>query len=198
MKRFICVSGLVLALLVPALLAADEPATAKLKGKPALVVMDIQNAYLNMVPEPHRGVGMWVINAAIDTFRKHGYPVIRVYHTDLGEGPPQGSKPFEFPASVHVKPEDPMVVKNYPSAFKKTELEKILRDQGVDTVFLCGLSAVGCVLYTYFDAKGLEFRTFMVKDAIMSHRPDLTRAVEEITGAVDLDAVEYLLEISKR
>jgi len=90
------------------------------------------------------------------------------------------------------------VIKNYPSAFKKTDLEKILRDQGADTVFLCGLSAVGCVLYTYFDAKGLEYRTFMIKDAIMSHRPDLTRSVEEITGAVDLDAVAYMLECARR
>jgi len=191
--KILCLAGLLLALLLSPLQAVDAPVPAK----PALLVIDIQNAYLNMVPEQPRGIGMWVINAAIDSFRKHGYPVIRVYHSELEGGPPQGSEPFEFPASVHIKPEDPMIIKHHPCAFKKTDLEKLLRDQGVDTVFLCGLSAVGCVLYTYFDAKGLEFRTFMVKDAIMSHRPDLTRAVEEITGAVDYEIMVYMLELTK-
>ena len=90
------------------------------------------------------------------------------------------------------------VVKNYPSAFKKTDLAKILREQGCDTVFLCGLSAVGCVLYTYIDGQNQDFRVFMIKDAIMSHRPDLTRSVEEITDAVGFEAVEYMLLAAKR
>ncbi len=197
MKRTLLFSLLALALLAPALADGEAPA-APAKGKPALLVIDIQNAYLGYIPEQHRGIGMWTINAAIDLFRQHGYPIIRVYHTDLQQGPPPGSEPFEFPKTVHIQEGDLKVIKNFPSSFKKTELEKILRDQGVDTVFLCGLSAVGCVLYTYFDAKGLDYRTFMIKDGIMSHRPDLTKAVEEITGAADLDAIAYMLECAKR
>jgi len=197
MKRPLMFALLALALLAPVLADGEAPAEPA-KGKPALLVIDIQNAYLGYVPEPHRGIGMFMINAAIDLFRKNGYPIIYVYHTDPKQGPPPGSEPFEFPKTVPVQAGDLKVIKNYPSAFKKTDLEKILRDQGADTVFLCGLSAVGCVLYTYFDAKGLEYRTFMIKDAIMSHRPDLTRSVEEITGAVDLDAVAYMLECAKR
>ncbi len=197
MKRSLLCALLALALLAPAL-ADDNTAVTPAKGKPALLVIDIQNAYLGYVPEQHRGIGMFMINAAIDLFRQRGYPIIRVYHTDPQQGPASGSEPFEFPKTVHIQEGDLKVIKNFPSSFKKTDLDKILRDQGVDTVFLCGLSAVGCVLYTYFDAKGLDYRTFMIKDAIMSHRPDLTKAVEEITGAVDLDAVAYMLECARR
>jgi nicotinamidase-related amidase len=197
MKRIVLFTLLALALLAPAL-AEGEASAAPAKLKPALLVIDVQNAYLGYVPEQHRQVGMWLVNGAIDLFRKNGYPVIHVYHTDPAQGPPPGSEPFEFPKTVHVQPGDSKVIKNYPSAFKKTELEKILRDQGVNTVFLCGLSAVGCVLYTYFDAQGLDFRTFMIKDGIMSHRPDLTRSVEEITGAVDLDVIAFMLECTQR
>ena len=33
----------------------------------------------------------------------------------------------------------------------------------------------------------------MVKDALLSHRTDLTRAVEDMTDAVGYEAVEYML-----
>jgi hypothetical protein len=33
----------------------------------------------------------------------------------------------------------------------------------------------------------------MVEDALISHRPDLTDAVEEITQAVNYKAIEYML-----
>ena len=184
-----------LLLFAPVAVAADEPAAAApATGKPALLVVDIQNAYLPYMDAKTKDISMYMINAAIDLFRANGCPIIRVYHTDPKEGPPPGTEPFEFPASVHVRADDPKVVKNFPSAFKKTDLEKILRDRGCDTVFICGLSAVGCALATYFDARGHDFNTFMIKDALMSHRADLTRSVEEITEAVGFDAISYMVD----
>jgi nicotinamidase-related amidase len=197
MKRLLWLTMLLAVLLVPAV-RGDETTPAAPKGKPALLVMDIQNAFLPSIPEQHRGIGMYMINAAIDLFRKNGCPVIRVYHCSLKGYPAAGTNAFEFPADVHIQDGDLKVVKNYPSAFKKTDLAKILRDHGCDTVFVCGLSAVGCVLYTYIDAQNLDFRAFMIKDAIMSHRPDLTHSVEEITDAVGLEAVEYMLLNAKQ
>ena len=193
MKRLLLLSSLCAFLLSAAVPGAD-PAPAAPRGKPALLVMDVQNAYLPMMPEEHRTIGMMMVNYAIDVFRAHGCPVIRVYHTSLKGDPAPGTEPFEFPATVKILPDDPKIVKNYPSAFKKTELERMLRERGCDTVFLCGLSAVGCVLYTWFDAQALDFRAFMIKDALISHRPDLTRSVQEITEAVGLDAVVYMLD----
>ncbi len=42
------------------------------------------------------------------------------------------------------------------SAFKHTGLNKILRERKCNILFLCGLSAVGCVLATYFGGKDLD------------------------------------------
>jgi nicotinamidase-related amidase len=184
-------------LAAPAVWAAGEKAPASPKGKPALLVIDIQNAFLPMVPETDRKIGLYVIDATIKLFRENGLPVVRVYHTEPGQGPLPGTEAFEFPSSVGIKPDDPKVVKNFPSGFKKTDLDKILKEQGVDTVFLVGLSSVGCVLATYFDARTLDYQAFMVKDAVMSHRTDLTRAVEEITEATSYDVVKYVLDRSK-
>lgn len=179
--------------LVGATAFAQPPADAKAKGRPALLVMDVQNLYLGFMDQADRDLNMMVLNATVDLFHAKGYPVIRVYHTDPGRGPAPGTEPFEFPAEVRVTASDPMVVKNHPSAFVATELETTLRELGCDTVFITGLSAVGCALATYFDADGRGFRTFMVKNALLSHRADLTRAVEDMTDAVGYEAVAYML-----
>ena len=194
MRSPILLSLLVVAVLAPAVLAADPPPAAAAKGKPALVVMDVQNAFMPYMDDEDTKMGMLMINATIELFRKHGLPVIRVYHTDPEGGPQPGTEPFEFPKTVGILDTDLMVVKTHPSAFNSTELDRLLRDQGVDTVFLSGLSAVGCVLATYFDADRLDYRVFMVRDGLISHDAELTASVEEMTGAVGYEAIAYMLD----
>lgn len=162
--------------------------------KPALIVIDIQNEYLPFVPEREKEMALWMINGAIWLFREHGFPVIRVYHTDLKWGPKPDSEEFQFPTSVNIKEDDPKIIKNYPSAFKKTELETILREKGCNTLFLCGLSAVGCVLATYHTAMDLDFNVFMVKDGLMSHKSEYTDFIEEILDSVTFKTMEVMLD----
>lgn len=194
MKRSMLLSLLAVTMLAPAVLAADGPDAAAAKGKPALIVMDVQNAFMPYMDDEDTKMGTMMINATIDLFRKHDLPVIRVYHTDPESGPVPGTEPFEFPESVRVQASDPKVVKTHPSAFDQTELDRLLREQGVDTVFLSGLSAVGCVLATYFDAGRLDYRVFMVRDGLISHDAELTASVEEMTGAVGYEAIAYMLD----
>lgn len=80
--------------------------------------------------------------------------------------------------------EDVRVIKTY------------LREQGSNTLFLCGFSAVGCVLSTWVGAQDKDYNAFMVKDAIMSHDPDYTNHVEEMFYAVGYDAVKLIVESS--
>jgi len=176
----------------------DNIAKKPQRMKPALLVIDIQNAYLPMVPDHEKEVGMYMINAMIDLFRKNGFPIIRVYHQDLVEGPKTDSEPFEFPSTVLIKPEDPRVIKHYGDGFNKTELDKIIKDKGCNTVFLCGLSAVGCVLATYIGAENHDYKVFLIKDAIMSHNSTYTDNIEEIFGAINYDVVKVMLENSEK
>ena len=192
MKSVIVTSLLALVLVAPAALAADE-VVAVPAGKPALIVMDVQNAFMPYMDEEDIEGAVQMINATIALFREAGLPVIRVYHSSPERGPEPGTEPFQFPESITVNDDDPMVVKGRPSAFNDTELDQVLRDLGCDTVFLSGLSAVGCVLATYFDADGRDYRTFMVKNGLISHDAEQTAHVEEITGAVGYGAIEYML-----
>jgi nicotinamidase-related amidase len=176
--------------------AADEKPTP-LKTKPALLVVDTQNAFLPHMDPKDVKRATEVINYAIALFRDNGFPVVRVYHTTPGEGPEPGTEPFQFPKTLAVQDDDPMVVKNYTNAFKKTELDALLREQGVNTVFVSGLSAVACVLATYHGALDHDYKTLMLKDGLISHDATLTHYVEEITSTVDYWGLKLLLETAR-
>jgi nicotinamidase-related amidase len=198
MKRPICLT--VVALMTAAFSAClnGQEKQAEKRMKPALLVIDIQNQYLNWMSKEDKDMAMWMINNTIELFREKGFPIVRVYNTSPEYGPKPGTEAFEFPSTVPIKPEDPKVVKNFASAFKKTDLEKVLRDKGCNTVFLCGLSAVGCVLATYFGATDLDYDAFMVKDALLSHNAEFTNSIEDIFNAVGYDAVKAMLENAQK
>ena len=168
----------------------------KIQIKPALLVIDIQNAYLSGMAQREKEVAMLNINYYIQLFRSHGYPIIRIYHYSKQYGPEQGTDQFEFPSSVLVKADDSKVIKTYPDGFNKTELDKILKEKGINTVFLCGLSAVGCVLATWIGAQNNDYKAFLIKDAIMSHNEDYTNNIEVMFDAVGPDVVGIILENS--
>jgi nicotinamidase-related amidase len=179
-----------------ALTGQEKPVDSDIR--PALIVIDIQNQFLPMVPEQEKHVALYAINEYMDYFRMLGFPVIRVYHSDPQWGPNPDSAAFQFPASVHIKSTDPMIIKNFPDAFKKTDLEKILREKKCNTLFLCGLSSVGCVLATYFGAKNADFNVFMIRDAVMSHNSTFTQNIQEIVNALDFDAIDLMLKNAEK
>ncbi len=176
---------------------AGEKGEGKKEMKPALIVIDIQNKYIGYMDDDDVEIPMYMINAAIALFREHGLPVIRIYHTDPEYGPEPGTEDFEFPESVVIEDSDPKIIKNYPSGFTKTELDELLKEKGCNTLYLCGLSAVGCVFATYHGAIERDYDVFMIKGALMSHEEEYTDMVEDITGAVSYTAMKAMLEYTQ-
>lgn len=196
MNRKSLVMLLVLPLLVTGLFAATpEPAAPKVK--PALLVIDTQNAFLPYMSQDDKERAFEVINAAIALFRDNGFPVIRVYHSEPGRGPEPGTEMFEFPKTIAVKDSDPKVVKHYGDAFTKTDLDKVLKESGSNTLFLTGLSAVGCVFATYHGAENHDYDAFMVKDSLISHDAALTRSVHEMTQTISFSALRLVIRMAK-
>jgi nicotinamidase-related amidase len=175
---------------------AQEKKTERMH--PALLVIDIQKQFLPMMDQQDTAIPMYAINAYIDLFRISGFPIIRIYHSDKDNGPFPGTPEFEYPESVKIQPDDPKVIKTYGDGFNKTDLEKVLRDKGVNTLFLCGLSSVGCVLATYIGANDHDFKAFLIKDAIMSHNADYTSSIEDIFDALGYDAVTVMLDNAEK
>ena len=166
----------------------------KLELKPVLVVMDVQNVWMPDMAEEDRGSAPQKINELIALFREFGHPVIRVYHSDPTRGPEPNTEPFEFPASIAVTDDDPEVVKSHASAFTKTDLERILQEEGRNIVFICGLSATGCALATYYGAMDREFMAVMVEGTLLSHNASYTKVIEDICASMTIEEVRETLE----
>ena len=174
----------------------DQKAQAERKIKPALLIIDVQNKYLKMVTQRDCELAIFFINLLIELFRKYEFPIVRIYHLDNENGSQKEAGEFEYPDSILIKPEDLKIVKSYSDGFNKTNLNKILTEKGCNTLFLCGLSAVGCVLATLTGAHNNDYKAFIVKNAIVSHNSDYTRNVEAMFNAVSFDIVKLILENS--
>jgi len=197
-KRILLIGLAVLSVIIPGKSSSQDQKEQKTQVKPALLVIDIQNAFLNMIPEREKETAMLNINSYIELFRSNGYPVIRIYHLSKEYGVVPGTDQFEFPASVLIKPDDPKVVKTYPDGFNKTDLNKVITEKGSNTLFLCGLSAVGCVLATWLGSFNYDYKAFLIKDAIMSHNSEYTDNIEVMFDAVNYDVVKLILENSEK
>lgn len=167
------------------------------KMKPALLVIDVQKEFIPMMSQGDQELAIEMMNWSIWVFRKFDLPVIRVYHSDPEWGPKKDSPGFQFHDSLKILPEDPIIVKTYPSSFTKTKLDELLKEKGINTLFLCGLSSVGCVLSTYTDAASHDYKAFLVKDALLSHKESYTDNIEEMFNAMDLETMMYMIEISR-
>ena len=80
-------------------------------------------------------------------------------------------------------PGEPVVVKQYASAFFGTTLAPTLHALGVDTVVLAGVSTSGCIRATAMDARNSGFRPQVVRQACA----DRTEELHE-NNLADLDA----------
>jgi nicotinamidase-related amidase len=193
MKKTSILLSILLIIISITSIAQDKNEKPKEPIKPALLVIDIQKAFLPMMSSD-KDMAMEYINALIDLFRKNGYPVIRVYHTSEEYGVTPGTEGFEYPETVKILPTDQKVLKTYPDGFNKTDLDKVIKTSGSNTLFLCGLSAVGCVLATWIGAQNADYKAFMVKDAIISHNAEYTNNVEEMFDAINFDVVKLIIE----
>jgi len=171
--------------------------TEKKEMKPALVVIDVQQAFLPYMSKSDQDMAIEMMNWAIGIFRKYSLPVIRIYHQDEEWGVKPGAPEFEFPSTIQINETDPQIIKTYPSAFVKTGLDELLKEKGVNTLFLCGLSSTGCVLATYFDAGSHDYKAFILKNAIMGPKESYTDAVEDMFSAVDVETAGYMLEMTR-
>lgn len=181
-----------IALLALPLIASAQDAEVK-PVKPALLVIDIQNKYIPMMAEEGQETAFQLINGAIWKFRNYGLPILRVYHTTAQYGPDPESEDFQFPESVIIQESDPQIIKNYPSAFVETELEAMLKEMDVNTLFLCGLSATGCVLATYYGAMERHYDVFMIEGAVMSHDAEQTEDITEIVSSIGWSGLDVVL-----
>ena len=162
--------------------------------KPALLVIDVQNAFFaDPVAAASLNEAIEYINAAIDLFRERQLPVVVIQHMNPQTGLVPESEGFAVPASLKLLPSDLWITKTYGNAFVKTDLAEKLRALGVDTVITTGYCAEYCVLSTYRGAKDLDFMPLVFRGSLASGHPERIRFVEEISEVVSYGALRVML-----
>ena len=135
----------------------------------ALLVIDVQNEYFTgrlpvTFPESSLGNILKVMDHAV----RVGMPVVVIQHTAPSQDTPtfrKGSDEWELHAEVEKRNHDILIEKNLPGSFTGTELEKWLREQGIERVAICGYMAQMCCDTTARQAYHLGFQVDILSDA---------------------------------
>ena len=166
---------------------AASPFTGRLGfgARPALVVVDMVRAYTEprfpLYAGPHVDGVVVSIVALLDAARRAGIPVVFTgvrYEPGGADGgvffrkvPPLElfvgeSEAGGLVAELDRRPDEPLLLKQYPSAFFGTSLDERLRDAAVDTLIIAGVSTSGCVRASATDAMQLGYVPIVVREAV--------------------------------
>jgi nicotinamidase-related amidase len=162
----------------------------------ALLVMDFQTAVVEMVAvdkdallsrtakliEAARKVAMKVIYVVVG-FRA-GYPEVSPRNQSFGPIRESGrfadgSAGTEVHPAVAPKPGDVVVTKHRVSAFAGTDLDMILRANGIETLVVAGIATSGVVLSTIRHAADADYRLVVVADCCADRDPEVHRVLNE-------------------
>ena len=134
------------------------------------------------------------INYVLPKFEEKELPIIWVQDVDEGDGVVPGTPGFEFIDSLKPKDGSIRIHKTYGNSFNKTEVDKIFKNAGVDTVVMTGFCAEFCVLSTYRGAKDLDYFPVILKNGIASTDDTHKEFVEKISETITAGVLERLLK----
>lgn len=188
-------------------------------ARPALLVVDMVKAYLDPSSPLFAGVegALAATTVLLSAARSAGIPIVFtkvVYQAGGQDGglffkKAQGLSLFvgeselgDLADELARTESEPLLRKQFASAFFATPLTEMLRGLGVDTVLITGLSTSGCVRATAVDAVQLGFAPMVVREAvgdrnIAPHEASLFDLDAKYADVVSLDAtVTYLRSIA--
>ena len=113
-----------------------------------------------------------------------------------------GSPWIEVDERLGRRADEPVLVKQFASAFFGTDLDERLREAGCDTVIVTGASTSGCVRATAVDALQYGYRVVVPRDGVAdrreeSHRVTLTDIDAKYGDVVSIDEAVAAVEGAK-
>ncbi|GAA2760366.1 cysteine hydrolase family protein [Actinopolymorpha rutila] len=161
--------------------------------RPALLVMDLQNAMVGRVKDSRyvrrvagaigaaRDAGIPVMYVVVG-FRP-GHPEVSAANKTFGAIPPPAFTAADPDAAIHpdVAPlaDDVVITKRRVSAFTGSDLDVVLRATGVDRLVLSGIATSGVVLSTLRQAADLDYRLTVLADGCYDPDPEVHRVLTE-------------------
>lgn len=138
-------------------------------GKRAVVVVDLQKDYLDSGRFPLVGIDAAVLKAAqvVEAGRKNGDIVIYIRHESPADAPffAVGTEGTDIILAIAPAEGETVITKNYPNAFRETNLADFLTASAVEDVVLVGAMSHMCIDATARASADLGYRTTIVEDA---------------------------------
>jgi nicotinamidase-related amidase len=161
----------------------------------ALVIVDPQRKFTLDVPDwdARMNKAVKAINCFSNMFRKYGQPVIFIHFDGESHCMYEGDDGDDWLPGIVAKDSDMVVHKQHMNCFKGTELEGILKDEGVESVLYAGMLTEYCVMSTYFAASERNLASYMAKDATIAYNEKGNEAAELICSTVTTEVLEKYL-----
>jgi maleamate amidohydrolase len=179
--------------------------------KPALLIVDPVVAYFDRTSPLYAGVedALAGMRRLRDLARANGVPVIFTRQEFTSDGADRGLYRRKVPALDLLRPGSPLaaivpelapaadeivIVKRYPSAFFATDLAQRLREGGIDTLLIAGLTTSGCIRATAMDALLNGFAGIVVREAVGDRDPaqhqanlfDIAAKLADVRGEAEI------------
>lgn len=156
----------------------------------ALLIIDVQKEYIgHRKDEKVYKDTFEYINETAKLFRESNNPVIVIRDLEDGNGPEYDNVDELITAET-----DREVIKYYSNSFWKTELEKILKELGVDFVVLCGNAAEYCVLATYNGAQERDFGAAMLQNGVFAATETGLQDIAFNRAVISYQVLEYIIK----
>ena len=151
--------------------------------KPALLVIDMLNDFLDKWDRVHRDQLVGAINELVQIVRNASRPVIWVrqeFEPDLSDAFPEmrakdiriaikGTAGSQIDSQLKAAPSDTVIVKKRYSAVFGTDLDEILGRLQPDGLVLAGINTHACIRTTAIDAYQRDWPVILASDCVDSY-----------------------------
>ncbi len=164
-------------------------------SRAALLLIDMQNDFVRegsplAVKNAQKIIG--AVRTALDLFRRYRLPVFHVVRVHRKDGSDveifrreifrktpfavEGTRGAAVIDELEPADGEYIIRKTRMSAFMHTDLDLVLRNLSVDTVYVAGIQTPNCIRTTVYDAFALNYRTFLIEDAVAAQSDEIHRA----------------------
>ena len=144
------------------------------RSKTVILVMDYQKRQLSAFSEEFQNEIIIRANKVLAKARHEGILVINV-EVQRGERTPE----TEIHPMMTPPPGEPLLTKHRTGPFSTTNLDELLKKQGIETLVLMGISTSGCVLTTVRWAADIDYKLIVLSDCCADRDEEVHRVLME-------------------
>ena len=144
------------------------------RSKTTVLIMDYQNRQLSFFSEDFQNELILKANKVLAKARQDSIPIIYV---EVRRG--ERTLETEIHPAVTPQPGEPVLTKRRFGPFSTTNLDEVLKKQGIETLVLMGISTSGCVLSTVRWAADIDYQLIVLSDCCADRDDEVQQVLME-------------------